>query len=300
MTANTQSNNAQATASSTGIEAELIYTFAGRVPDVVLGFNGLTPPNAMFAALHELGWSIPHAPPPPGTAIDWTPDPVAGTDYTLRPWKVTEFRLHRGSWAPEDEPQIAAATVQVLRQHGANIAGLRRQTEAEEAAAAPAAATRAVAPAAPAAPAGAVAMLTLTRDDETPSEVTATGASQWTAKAGRERAKWTWSEGPRRTDEEIGSLGDQGAFVWALVDTRPTPVAGMITLQMVCLAEPDKSQKQVTKLAKLFGQAPATVQLVSATGGSEALLIAAEVPENTAEMLTSNLLLRFPKLILRG
>lgn len=54
-----------------------------------LSYSGLAQPEALFAELTTLGWRVPPPPPRPATAIDWdTPDPDAGTAYTIVDWQV--------------------------------------------------------------------------------------------------------------------------------------------------------------------------------------------------------------------
>ncbi len=299
----------QSVATAPSIDAELVFTIASRAPDVILSFDGLNAPVAMFDELRDLGWVVPPTPPPPGSAIDWTPDPKTGAEYTLRSWKVNEFKLKRSErWTAETEREIGARTIHVLKRHEANISGLRGGTEAETAAvaapstAAPAAAVAAAAPVSGAAPAvapstGAAQMIALI--EENPDDLPA-DASTWTAQSGRGRAAYTWIESPTRDQGAIDTLKGQGADVWSIpTDTRTASAAGMVLCQMVCL-DISKSDKQIAKLEKLFGSTPSALDLISETGGNNALLISAEIPANTAEMMASNLLLRFPKMILRS
>ena len=122
-------------AAATATEAELIFTFAKRAPEVLLSFEGTAPPMGLFGDLQRLGWVVPSPPPPPSSAIDWTPDPTTGADYTLRPWRVEEFRLGAGSWPEPTEKEIGALTIQTLKHHRVVITNVRGLTEAEAAAA---------------------------------------------------------------------------------------------------------------------------------------------------------------------
>lgn len=297
----------QSVAKASSIDAELVFTIASRAPDVILSFDGLNAPIAMFDELRDLGWVVPPTPPPPGSAIDWTPDPTTGAEYTLRSWKVNEFKLKRSeSWAADAEREIGARTIHVLKRHNATISGLRGGTEAE--AVAPQGAAQPATPAPTAAPAGsagvvaapssgAAQMIALVEEDA--NDLPA-GASTWSAHSGRGRSAFTWVESPTRDQGAIDSLKGIGADVWSIsTDTRTPPAAGMVLSQMVCL-DIAKADKQIAKLEKLFGSTPLALELISETGGNNALLISAEIPANTAEMMTSNLLLRFPKMILRS
>ena len=310
MSAEAKVESTQQSVTASSIDAELVFTIASRAPDVILSFDGLNVPVAMFDELRDLGWVVPPTPPPPGSAIDWTPDPTTGAEYTLRSWKVNEFKLKRSdSWTADTEREIGARTIHVLKRHEATISGLRGGTEAEAAAvaapstAAPAAAAPAAAPVssaaqAPAAPStGAAQMIALV--EESPDDLPA-DASTWSAQSGRGRAAFTWIESPTRDQGALDTLKGVGADVWSIsADTRTAPAAGMVLSQMVCL-DIAKADRQIAKLGKLFGSTPLALDLISETGGNNALLISAEIPANTAEMMTSNLLLRFPKMILRS
>ena len=127
----TDTQTASEGAAAPRVEAELIFTFANRAPEVILSFEGLVVPTPLFVELNRLGWAIPAVPPPPSSAIDWTPDPTTGADYTLRPWRVTEFRLDSGNWAQASERAIGGLTIEVLKRHNVNITDLRGLSEAE-------------------------------------------------------------------------------------------------------------------------------------------------------------------------
>ena len=138
------------------IVAEVSWTVGGRPPEVVLSFQGLAEPVGLFEELRAIGWVVPNMPPRPANAIDWTPDPVAGTDYTVLPWTVTEFRLDEGAWSVDPE-HVGTRTLDALLNHGGEIEGTSDQITAHAAsyaerkrttAPAPAAATPAPAPAA--------------------------------------------------------------------------------------------------------------------------------------------------------
>ncbi|QGG94501.1 hypothetical protein [Actinomarinicola tropica] len=57
---------------------------------LVVHYDGSRPPTALFAAWTGLGWRAPVPASPPRDAIDWaTPDPVRGTNHTIRPFAAT-------------------------------------------------------------------------------------------------------------------------------------------------------------------------------------------------------------------
>ena len=108
------------------IEAEVSWTVHSRPPEVVLSFQGLHEPTAMFDDLRAIGWDVPGMPPRPANAIEWTPDPVAGTDFTVLPWTVQEFRLGEGTWTVATA-DVGTRTLDALRNHHAKIVGTSEQ-----------------------------------------------------------------------------------------------------------------------------------------------------------------------------
>lgn len=108
------------------IEAEVAWTVSNRPPEVVLSFEGLHEPTSLWTKLTAIGWDIPQMPPRPANAIEWTPDPVAGTDFTVLPWRVTDFRLGDGTWTVEED-QVGAQTLDALLDSGATIVGTSEQ-----------------------------------------------------------------------------------------------------------------------------------------------------------------------------
>ena len=104
------------------IKAEVAWTVVSRPPEVVLSFQGLHEPTSLFEELTEIGWDVPNMPPRPANAIDWTPDPVAGTDYTVLPWTVKEFRLGEGAWTVAVE-EVGERTLDALLDNHAEIIG---------------------------------------------------------------------------------------------------------------------------------------------------------------------------------
>lgn len=57
---------------------------------LVVRYDGAHPPTPLFAAWAGLGWQAPVPASPPRDAIDWsTPDPVRGTNHTIRSFPAT-------------------------------------------------------------------------------------------------------------------------------------------------------------------------------------------------------------------
>ena len=108
-------------ASRAPIEASVVWRVGRAAPDFVLEFDGVEPPTAMLGSLASLGWGIPALPAPPRTAIEWVPDPVAGTSHTIKPWRVTAFMLEAGEWDRDTASAIAVHTLAVLQRNGATV-----------------------------------------------------------------------------------------------------------------------------------------------------------------------------------
>lgn len=296
-------------ASASTVEAELIFTFANRAPEVILAFDGLDVPTPLFVELNRLGWAIPAVPPPPSSAIDWTPDPTTGADYTLRPWRVTEFRLDSGNWAESSERAIGGLTIEVLRRNNVTITDLRGLSEAEVQAASGAAPAAGAATAGAAAGTAAPATAGMTGadvifvfDPEPGAEMA--GYRTWAGVQGRKKVECTWhegmlSEGAQVPDAEaLKDLNERGGGAWHLSgDSRTTTSGSTATVQMLF---PDVSadDPQVAKLLKLAAGAT-VIPLASISGGKNAVLLCATVPNHSVEMLGSNLRIRFPELVFR-
>ena len=306
-------DNAQSKTAASTTEAELIFTFANRAPEVVLAFDGLAVPTPLFVDLNRLGWAIPAVPPPPSAAIDWTPDPVAGTDYTLLPWRVTDFRLDSGTWAQSSEKAIGGLTIEVLKRHQVNIVGLRGLSEAELQAAAavpgapaqqaPAAQAGATAAAAPAAATQTGSDVIFVYDPEAGGEMP--GYRSWESVRGRKKIPCAWHEGMLGEGAQVPDaatlkeLNERGGGVWHLAgDTRPASKGSTSVVQMLA---PDFSadDPQLNKLLKLTGAAATVIPLTSISGGKDAVLVCAKVPGHSVEMMSSNLRIRFPELVFR-
>ncbi len=298
-----------------GVEAELIFTRANRAPEVILAFNGLGVPKELFGELHGIGWSIPSMPPPPGTAIEWTPDPQTGEDYTIKPWRVHEFKLQPASWwTPETEKTIGASTIEALKRHGATISGLRGGQDTASApvpgaptaampvapAPVPEATAPAPTPAAPTtaapAPAAAGRIIIVLEKDAGPA---IDAMTSYESISSRKRESWTWSEGTQTDPTILNELANRSASIWVLdPDNRPTATTGSTTLHFLAMGK-DAGAAQTKKLQAILGAASSTHPLQK-VNGEEAVLVCAVVPTNAEEMLLSNVRLRFPKLICRS
>ena len=103
------------------IDAFITWRTGRPAPEVILEFDGLMVPTELLGSLASLGWEIPAVPSPPRTAIEWVPDPVAGTAYTISPWRVTAFVLGAGGWDRETAATVAVHTLALLERHGASI-----------------------------------------------------------------------------------------------------------------------------------------------------------------------------------
>lgn len=305
-------------AATSGVEAELVFTAANRPPEVTLSFDGLNEPTGLFADLHAIGWSVPPVPPRPSNAIEWVPDPATGQDFTIRNWRVKEFRLAQGSWwTAEQAGTIGASTIEALKRHGANIVGLRgepvaaSQTAPTQTAPAPAApiadptaAGQHVPPAAPLAPAeGATRVIALD-----PSGAEIHGCQMFSGVSGRQRTTCAWGESAHDaaalfpTTAEFDDLGGRGGQAWSIpVDfERPTPSSAALALVQMIVPNASTSDSKVAKLAKLMGKDAVLIPLEPVHGGAEAVLFCATVATNSVEMLTSNLRLRSPQGIIRS
>ena len=312
----TDATPAAPTANS-GVEAELVFTAANRPPEVTLSFDGLNEPTGLFADLHGMGWSVPPVPPRPSNAIEWVPDPSTGQDFTIRNWRVKEFRLGQGSWwTAEQAGNIGAATIEALKRHGANIVGLRGEPLAA-AQAAPAPATPAAAAAAPiadgsesAAPAstpapadGATRVLVLD-----PSGADISGCEMFTGVSGRQRTTCAWGESAHEaatlfpTTADVEDLRGRGGQIWSIPagTERPQPSSASLAVVQMIVPNASASDSKVAKLAKLMGKDAVLIPLEPVHGGDEGVLFCATVAANSLEMLTSNLRLRSPQGIIRS
>jgi hypothetical protein len=94
------------------------------ITELEVVYDGTKPPIGLFDALVAAGWSQPVAAPPPRSAIDWaTPDPAAGTRYTIAPYRaVSRVALppDRNGTGLVDAGLVDAAMV-TAASHGASV-----------------------------------------------------------------------------------------------------------------------------------------------------------------------------------
>ncbi len=300
------------------IVAEVAWTVASRPPEVALSFQGLAEPVELFASLRAIGWEVPNMPPRPANAIDWTPDPVAGTDYTVLPWRVTEFQLVEGTWtiAPES---VGTRTLDALLDNGAQIDGTSDQIREHAATYVPRTPQPAAQPeqqthtvdvatsdyhAAPAATSYRTIILLgfPTAEDPLP------GAGTWVGISGRQKVQCTWNEHAISSDQPVPGLQTMATHVatgaLALVAETPIPLpetadAGHRIVRFV-LPDTSINDRKVRRLNKLLGDNIETHELRSLTSATTtAVLVSATVNANAFEMLKANLCLRLPAAVIR-
>ncbi len=92
-----------------------------RPPLVSLSFQGLAEPTSLFTDLESLGWVIPSRPPRPASAIDWSTPDENGNAFTVRGYRVDDFRPQPGVWPTATRSRIGALTVAVLQRHKVTI-----------------------------------------------------------------------------------------------------------------------------------------------------------------------------------
>lgn len=101
---------------------------------LVVGYDGLRPPAALFDDLAMIGWTPPTPAPPPRDAIDWdTPNLETGERFTVRSYRVDGAVVEppagsgpRGSWNPLEGDAFLRALHGVLRRHGVAPTGTPR------------------------------------------------------------------------------------------------------------------------------------------------------------------------------
>ncbi len=107
--------------SSNEVHAVLEAGSLARPPLVSLSFQGLVEPEELFADLEALGWIIPIRPPRPASAIDWSSPDDEGNAFSVRGYRIDDFRLQPGQWPAATRSRIGALTVAVLEKHLAHI-----------------------------------------------------------------------------------------------------------------------------------------------------------------------------------
>ncbi|MDW3179639.1 MAG: hypothetical protein R8J94_19765 [Acidimicrobiia bacterium] len=302
------------------IAAVMIWTASSAPPEVTLSFQGLAEPISLWQQLMALGWEVPPCPPRPGSAIEWVPDPVAGTDYTIRPWRVKEFRLGEGQWSREVGATIGATTYRILREFDATITGtegplaqLRAYEEAEAAktaplpAAAPAAAeappssspeaAAAAEAAATPTPAAAQQTVVFLETSQEAAEQHAETLTTWAAVVGRNKTPVLWSElaiTPTIGAAEFNQLVAASNGAWLLDGDVPTAGGGQAIFRMI-VPDADASDAKLAKVIKQFGGMVTMRDLRPATAeGKPAVLVSGSVPAHSYDMLHSNMRLRVP------
>jgi hypothetical protein len=94
-----------------------------------VGYNGASPPRALFADLEMIGWRPPALVPPPKWAIDWTmPNHVTGEAFSVADYWVDCAVVDpptgsgpRGSWTADERVAFLVPLEGVLRRHGVPI-----------------------------------------------------------------------------------------------------------------------------------------------------------------------------------
>jgi hypothetical protein len=94
-----------------------------------IGYNGASPPRALFADLEMIGWKPPTLVPPPKWAIDWTvPNRATGAAFSVADYWVDSAVVDpptgggpRGSWTAEERVAFLVPLEGVLRRHGIPI-----------------------------------------------------------------------------------------------------------------------------------------------------------------------------------
>lgn len=92
---------------------------------VELSYSGRSVPEGLMGELASIGWRVPPVPPRPASAIDWdTPDPAAGTPYSIGEWRVEGVALGAptgsgigGRWTDEERVRYLSAIRAVFRSH---------------------------------------------------------------------------------------------------------------------------------------------------------------------------------------
>lgn len=296
-------------ASRPPIEASIVWRVGRPAPDVVLEFDGIETPTAMLGSLASLGWEIPALPAPPRTAIEWVPDPVAGTNHTIKPWRVTAFMLGAGDWDRERASAIAVHTLAVLQRNGASIdapdslmtelgpipdldtSGTADPSEAQTASAS---LTDGGAP-------HVIAIAGIAVSHPAMTNRAAIGG-------GRDRVDVVWAESTvdlastLRSDVEVEAVGAESLYLWA-VRYATTPKLPGIGYVPICAVVPDTApdDKKLGKVVAGLGGSIQIAELVPlnparCTGGS---LVFGITPAKTAEIASSTLRLKCKSAIVR-
>lgn len=286
------------------VEASIVWRTGRPAPEVVLAFDGIEVPAGMLGSLASLGWRTPALPSPPRTAIEWIPDPIAGTDYTIRPWRVTAYVLGAGEWDRETASAIAVHTMAILHQHDAKIeapdelmAELGGRSGSGEAVAAETTPTGRSGPAAVEGGSTAPQVIALA-----PAGLSHPAFAQRTAVGGgRNRVEIMWAESATDlqttlpSDAELAATATEAAHLWTVrYETRPKlPGVGYVAL---CAAVPGTSadDKKLRKLASALGGSIQVAELVPVdpTSDCAGALVFGIVPAQGADIAASMLRLK--------
>lgn len=273
------------------LTASLSWKAGRALPVVALSFDGLNEPTPLFTELASIGWQIPAVPPRPSSAIEWTPDPVAGTDYTVHPWKVEDFLLGRGPWSSDDEERVAAQTIESLRRYAVEIdapADHLRQVAAQ----APAAAVPV------AAPSGAPQLVLLGYEGAPHPQFRPVRAET----GGRKRVEVPWTECAEApatvcpSAEARQALASDSAHAWEVHYTTAPAMPADASQVAVCAAIPGMAvdDKKLNKIVKMLGgnvQIASLMPLDLGAGASGAFVFGV-VPAKAAELAISTIRLK--------
>ena len=296
-------------ASRPPIEASMVWRVGRPAPDVVLEFDGIDVPTAMLGSLASLGWQVPSIPAPPRTAIEWVPDPVAGTSHTIKPWRVTAFMLGAGAWDRETASAIAVHTLAVLQRNGATIEAPEHLMDelgsvVDVGAATPAAASEAAAVSEAPSEGGAPQVIAIAGTAVSHPALTNRAA----VGGGRDRVEVVWAESSADlastlpSDVEVEAVGAESLYLWA-VRYAATPKLPGIGYVQICAVVPDTApdDKKLGKVVAALGGSIQIAELVPlnparCTGGS---LVFGITPAKTAEIAMSTLRLKCKSAIVR-
>lgn len=298
------------------IEASMKWTTVNSPPDVTLSFDGKEQPLALLGDLAAIGWNVPVTPSRPSSAIEWTPDPVAGTEYTILPWRVRQFQLLKRAWAPDVAESIGALTYETLRRHGAHITGTQQMLDALQSAAgepSPAPVATAAAPAtAPAAsnqaapsPAGAPQVILVDYRGEARDGL----SHQHGTTDGRKRTIVGWTESSSAIDSICPDGASRSALFsnanasWSVHYTQAPPMPTSPGHAALCAVVPGMKvdDSKLTKFVTMLGGQVTIAALnpLDQRDGEPAALIIGVVAAGNAELISSNVRLRFRKAIVR-
>lgn len=98
------------------VKTQLISGGRAGTPSLLVSYDGANEPESLWAELSSLGWTVPARPPTPAHAIDWTPNPITGEDFTIRSWPVVEFRVTSENAKAGATPGFARLTLDRLRE----------------------------------------------------------------------------------------------------------------------------------------------------------------------------------------